>query len=508
MATPAVTGMAIDDPSTGSGSARMATAATMPAAAGSSLQPRRGQSGAALLLMMLVVIVAAAAMLVARLNRNDWQQVESSATQAALAAAKAALLDYAGSSPDLVPGAAVQLPCPDLDNSGATRDGEAHTSSCGAAGSSMLGRLPWKTLGMPVPRDGSGECLWYVVSGEYKSAAAATSPMINPDSNGQLEIYQSETASIVAGLTPSSRPVALVIAPRAALPGQVRQLAPAPDRQCNDDFNAAAYLDSDAGSGISNANLAGGIAIEQFVRAAGVNSDLNDRILAIERAELAELVYGRHDYDARMRQLAAAVAQCVAAYGLSNPGGASDLRLPWPAPLSLGDYRLDANYDDTAGGVLSGRLADTVDDSSAATANTIARLLSDCNPLAVPAWSAAMRQTWANWKDHFFYYVAESFSPAAPTPSGCSNCLSVNGAGAYAAVVVFANRRLAGTAQVRDAPPLDADTRFDIANYLEGRNESGHPYSGGTVDLESQPQNASFNDIVYCIDAALGVSAC
>lgn len=457
---------------------------------------------------MLVVIVAAAAILVTRLNRNDWQHIESSATQAALAAAKVALLDYAGSYPDQVPGAAVQLPCPDLDGSGGTLDGEAHTLNCGAAGTSMLGRLPWKTLGTPVLRDGSGECLWYVVSGEYKSAGAATSQMINPDSNGQLEIYQSETASIVAGLSPANRPVALIIAARAALPGQTRQLAAAPDRQCNDDFIATEYLDTDAGSGISNANLAGTVAIDRFVRAAGENPQLNDRILPIDRAELADLVYRRHDHDARMRLLTASVAECVAAYGLSNPGGSGDRRLPWPAPLALADYRDDANYDDIAGGTLSGRLADTIDDSNAATAGTIARLLNDCNDVAVPAWTADMRSLWAQWKDHFFYYVAESFSPAAPLPSGCANCLSVNGGGVYAAIIVFANRRLPAVSQVRDAPPLDSDTRFDIANYLEGRNDASHPYSSGVADLESRPSAADFNDILYCIDAALSVSAC
>src|SRR5258706_6313971 len=59
------------------------------------------------------------------------------------------------------------LPCPDLDD-----DGWAE-STCGSqSGDSgqpeRIGRLPWKTLGLPDLRDGYGERLWYAVSSKHK----------------------------------------------------------------------------------------------------------------------------------------------------------------------------------------------------------------------------------------------------------------------------------------------------------------------------------------------------
>ncbi|MGI9203977.1 MAG: hypothetical protein ACR2Q3_08200, partial [Woeseiaceae bacterium] len=112
------------------------------------------------------------------------------------------------------------------------------------------------------------------------------------------------------------------------------------------------------------------------------------------------------------------------------------------------------------------------------------------------------------WKDHIFYYVAESFSPAASLPSACTNCITVNGGGQYAGVVIFANRRLESLGQSRNAPPIDTDTRNDIANYLESLNSTSHPYVSGIVDLESRPADNTFNDVFYCVDSALNVASC
>ncbi|MGI9262262.1 MAG: hypothetical protein ACR2QR_09525 [Woeseiaceae bacterium] len=466
------------------------------------------QSGAALLLMMLVVIVGAAAVLVTKLNRNTTQISATAKTGLALAQAREALVAYALSFPDRVPGSAVQLPCPDLDDTGTTLDGESHTANCGAPGVSVLGRLPWKTLGIAAPRDSASECLWYVVSGDHKSAGIGTAPLLNPDTNGQLTLYQADSGTLIEGSQPEDRPIALIFAAGQALSGQSRQAISQSDQQCSSDFSIAAFLDSDPGTGVSNSTLIGVPGIDSFVRAAGESMAINDRVVSISREDLANLVYNRHDHELRMRGLAAAVAACLANYGNSNPGGANDLRLPWPAAVSMPDYRLDALYDDVAGGVLSGRLADTVDDSNGLTGNTFARVLSDCDTGAVPAWNAEMLSLWQNWKDHFFYYVSDSFNPAAAVPSTCVDCVSVNGGAQVAAVVLYSHRRLDALSQRRDAPPLDVDTRDDINNYLESVNSGNHPYVAGNVDLESRAADLSFNDILYCIDTAMGVAAC
>lgn len=460
------------------------------------------------MLMMLVVIIGAAAVLVTKLNRNTAQITATAKTGLAMAEAREALIGYALSYPDRVPGSAVQFPCPDLDDTGTTLDGESHTANCGAPGVSMLGRLPWKTLGIAAPRDSASECLWYVVSGDYKSAGVGTAALINPDTNGQLTLYEADSGMLIEGSLSAERPVALILAAGQALPGQSRQAISQPGQQCSDDFSIAAFLDSDPGTGVSNSAVIGVPGIDSFVRAAGQSGAINDRVVSISRDELANLVYNRHDHDSRLRGLAAALAACVADYGNSNPGGANDLRLPWPAAVSMSDYRLDALYDDVSGGVLSGRLADTVDDSNGMTGNTLAKVLSDCDTGAVPSWNTDMLALWQNWKDHFFYFVSESFNPAAAVPSACTDCVTVNGGPQLAAVVLYSHQRLDALSQRRDAPPIDADTRDDISNYLESANSASHPYSTGNVDLESRVADNSFNDILYCISTTLVVAAC
>jgi len=472
------------------------------------MSSRHRQSGAALLLMMLVVIVGAAAILVTKLNRNTGRAVESATTQMAMVTARNALLDFAAAYPDMLPGASMRLPCPDLDGGGITLEGEAHTLDCGTPGETVIGRLPWKSLGIPAQRDGAGACLWYVVSGEYKNAASSTSPMINPDTNGQLQLYQSESGSLIEGTTADTRPVALILAPQRAMTGQTRQASVQSGQQCSNDFSATSFLDFDSVSGVSNGIVMPGVGLDQFITSIGQDGTTNDRILTIRRDELADMIYARPDFESRMRFVTQAIARCIAAYGLSNPGGPDDRRLPWPAPTSLSDYREDAQYDDVTGGILSGRLTDLANDSNAATGNSISRLLNDCPIAVVPEWNAEMVSLWRNWKDHFFYYVAESFSPVAVVPSVCSNCISINSSGQYAAVVLFANRRLSGNGQVRNAPPLDSDTKYRVLNYLEGTNESSHPYTNGTVDLESRAADSSFNDFLYCVDPSLTVAAC
>jgi hypothetical protein len=174
----------------------------------------------------------------------------------------------------------------------------------------------------------------------------------------------------------------------------------------------------------------------------------------------------------------------------------------------MADYTLDNFYNDADSGVYSGRLPDAVDDSTAVTGNTISRLLGDCDPLLVAKWDSTYFALWQTWKDHFFYVVADAFQPSAGVPASCGNCLSVNGGGQYAAIVLFSGRRLNVLDQVRDAPPLDADTRDVLSNYLEGSNAVNHPYSGGVADYQSLPMSNSFNDIAYCVDTSLSVAVC
>lgn len=468
----------------------------------------RQQRGAALLLMMLVVLVAATAVLVTRLNIDEAKARQQVDAQHILAEARQALLDYALLNPDMSPGEPARLPCPDINGGGGWLEGEAHSGACGATGETVMGRLPWRTLGMTPPRDAGGACLWYVVSGSHKDADTAGAAMLNDDSSGQLQLWGIEAGRVIAGATPEDRAAAFIVAPMPALGTQNRS-APATGEQCSSSFVASDFLDVDGVSGISNATLAGAVdVIDILAVAAGFDASHNDRVAAISQADIAAIMTGRHDYLAQMRSLGLAVGACIANYASSNPGGANDRRMPWPAPMRLSDYRIDAQYDDADIGFLAGRLPDDVDDSNTATGNAIARVLSDCDPVAVPEWTPEMLALWRNWKDHFFYAVGESYEPSAPVPSTCTTCPTVNAAGPYAAVVLFSGTRLAALGQTRTAPPIDADSKDDSGNYLEGGNAGNVPYVAGAVDFTSQAASGTFNDLLFCIDPALSVSEC
>lgn len=467
------------------------------------------QQGAALMIMLLIVVLGVAALLARELARRSAGHQRIADSAAALAEAKEALLGYALTSDAVVPGAWGLLPCPDIDAGGSTAEGEAHQGACLARYRSVIGRLPWKTLGIAPGRAATGECLWYAVSGGWKHASAALPELINTDVNGQLRVLAADGATVLAGAVPAERAVAVVFAPGAALPGQVRTALGAGVAQCSGNHTAGNYLDRDAASGIDNATLAAAPdAIDDIIATDAAGETVDDQLIVITRAEIEERLMRRADVATRLRDLTTAAAKCLADYGRRNPGGAGDRRLPWPAPVDLADYRSEVAYDDALLGALSGRLPDGVGDSNASTGNPVARVLTDCDSAAVPEWTPAMLATWRYWKDHLFYAVADSFRPDATPHSSCGTCLRLNGGGSFAAVVMFAGTRLAALGQVRDAPPADADTRDVIGNYLEGRNAVNHPNAAGDGDYESAPAGSSFNDIVVCVDATLSVAPC
>ena len=83
-------------------------------------------------------------------------------TEAALAAARDALVGYAATYPDQHddrhgPG---YLPCPDRSGNG---------SSNTPCPRSSLGWLPWRRLGLHDPRDGAGERLWYALAPRFRA---------------------------------------------------------------------------------------------------------------------------------------------------------------------------------------------------------------------------------------------------------------------------------------------------------------------------------------------------
>ena len=177
------------------------------------------QRGVVLLVLLALVSMGVIFALVAGLNRSaaSLAQVRAQKTTTALALAKEALIAYAvtykdthddpGGGTYTVPG---YLPCPDMGPA-SNLEGQA-APNCGSSLVSVIGRLPWNSLGLDALKGGSGECLWYAVSGTYKNSPNAvttstlTSNMMNWDTNGQFSVMDANGTSFLAGSTQTPTP--------------------------------------------------------------------------------------------------------------------------------------------------------------------------------------------------------------------------------------------------------------------------------------------------------------
>jgi hypothetical protein len=179
--------------------------------------------------------------------------VSNDETSLALADAKNALIGYAASDANR-PGS---LPCPDNDNNG---NAEAFSGAdCpGYVGGSnvYVGRLPWRTLGLPDPRAGGNrERLWYAVSREFaRNPSCGAACPLNSDTAGQLTVNGSPAYTNI---------IAIVFAPGSIIDGQLRDTT--------NENSVVNYLEGENANG--DAVFAGATASTTF----------NDRLLAITR---------------------------------------------------------------------------------------------------------------------------------------------------------------------------------------------------------------------------------
>jgi hypothetical protein len=170
----------------------------------------RKQRGVALLVILvalgLLVGMLAIGFAGDLLRQNQSQQ----RTTDALAQAREALIGWSVQRtssvtlPNARPG---ELPCPDQNNDG-FEDG---TCVPGA-----LGRVPWKTLGIPEPRDGAGETFWYALAGPFR-IWAVNANQIDNDTKGNITVYSGSSSTVM-----TSEAVAVIFAPGAVLGAQDR----------------------------------------------------------------------------------------------------------------------------------------------------------------------------------------------------------------------------------------------------------------------------------------------
>ena len=448
------------------------------------------QHGAALLVTLAIVVMGIAAALVGSLSTTALKSARQATTAAALAQAKEALIGYAIAYGDTYSGEVHgYLPCPDT---GGSAEGSA-APPCGSKDVSRIGKLPWKTLGLPALRDGDGECLWYAISGTYKNNPKTD--LMNWDTRGLFEALDASGTLIAQDV------VAVIFAPGPVLGSQNRTpggTAPI----CGGNYTATNYLDNDGtlnnGTVSTSAN-----ATTQFRLAS--STQVNDQLIYITRQDIWNAMLKRNDFTTTLATMTQKAAECIADYGRRNNDGASDKRLPWSGRFwpSATDYLTDSSYDDEDGR-MAGRLPYRVNTSDSDTDNQISsphyQLTSGSSCLGGSTW-ATYYPWWTNWKDHLYYALAYRFRPSSGSTS-CGTCLRVNGRGNYAAVVMFAGKPLAGQARTT------ASDHLDLSNYLEGRNYSNGSNWSGNSNYQSGAETGSFNDVLYCINPNLSVTPC
>ena len=461
---------------------------------------RHGERGAALLIFLVLLLMGGLTYVVNNLAPDLLPARRTQADNVALKQARDALLGYALKfrEAQLKDGQSGKvygyLPLPDLGNSrnnntGCTREGcDAANFAGNAPQVTVIGRLPWRMLGIPPLRDAHGECLWYAVSGSHQRIHQAT-PM-NWDTLGQIDIVTANgTAALASALAGAhERPVAVIFAPGPPLPGQNRTNSTGDDvGECGGNYMVSNYLDpgsialdgtanyfpgaanaasADTAAATKSMTLAGDVLRQAdgrlwghaCPRDASCALAANDRGLAIDSATLFDALRKsapfRTDINSMLERMAGCLRDGIAA-GNGLPVGAI-AGFGAPADKSAGRIADNACYDDTR------------------------------DPLG------------------YFSHYRDQIFVARPNVGNFS--VSVDGiAQSCPAVLIFAGQR--GAAQARSTTA----ERDDPANYLEDVNlasftNPGTSFSGPSLFARIGAAHPAQQDIVRCLAAGANLA--
>ena len=337
--------------------------------------------GIAVLLPTLALFLAAFALVAASVLKPAAERDRVS--DRALAQAREALVAYAADRPITAWVGPGYLPCPDTDD-----DGWAEATCGSQSGDSgqdqRIGRLPWKTLGLPDLRDGYGERLWYAVSSKHKgllncapsracldmSPDAALGTISVRDASGTL-LHDGTSTDLYAPHRGGAAAIVLAPGPPLVRAGsaaaQRRECGPSecdPSGKCVADPPQRAarcdprnYLDvapgrEDNAAFVDRNDAAGrGRNIDGFILGPVMHPDgsiaVNDRVAVIGYQDLMPRV---------TKRVALEVAQCLRFYASRPENGG---RLPWPTPTCRQPLADPALAWADGRDVLFGRVPDT-----------------------------------------------------------------------------------------------------------------------------------------------------
>lgn len=400
---------------------------------------RTAQGGNALIIALLVLAVGGAYFALGGLSGIRERLQRDEQTQAALAQAKEALIGFAATYRDQhpAPGSVHNevfgfLPCPDTNNDGVAE------ASCPDTDVSVIGRLPWRTLGLPPLRDSAGECLWYAVSGRAKDGSVPKTAAMNWDTTGQFLLLDA-AGNALAGASAHDRPLAVIIAPGAAIGAQVRPSAGA--SECGGSDVVSAYLDGadPIYAGVvpaANADSTLTVATDDSSHA-GTN---DDRAQWLTADDIFRRVRARTDFADDINYLMDKLQSCLNR-GASPPGAS-------------GAKGFDGVFN-------------------------FVTTFPNCQGYESP--DSRERQFLDHWRNNLLYTKPAT----APTFNGrpCT------------AVLLFGGSRTAG--QMRGTPAEIAIA----ANYLEGANAAAFPDGTGYVAAQPSGFNAASPgaDLIRCI---------
>ena len=432
---------------------------------------RASQTGAALLIFMLIFLLAASYMAFSKLTVSDIHSDRQNSAASSLAQAKEALIGKAVS--EQKNGFFGFLPTPDL---GSTRNSTpAEGNSAGnfpgnAQNLSVIGRLPWKSLGLPPLRDANGECLWYAVSGSAQGDTAPTA--FNWDTIGHFEVFGSDGTSSgtvsTTGISYHNRPLALIFSAGPPLSGQNRAVSTTDAvTECGGNYDVRNYLDSytaDANinsivnyfSGSTN-NATGNASsfaspksvITGDINVASASSQVtiaNDHVLTITPKELFDKIKKRTEFKADIDGMMSSVQ--VYLNGLANLG-------TLPATDTASGGKID--------GVESKCNADNIASSPIVSCNIITSVFS-------------------NWKDNLLYA-----KPGNANVNGISGC---------EAVLFFGGERTSTQSRASAAEKLLP------TNYLEGSNATTFPNNGNYTGGTGFASAMASADLAFCIKSS------
>ncbi|MEI7842897.1 MAG: hypothetical protein WCI39_07680 [Gallionellaceae bacterium] len=237
------------------------------------------QQGAALMVMLVIMVIGTAAFLVSALSKVPATLQNDQKTLVSLTQAKEALLAYAASQGDITgTGRPGDLPCPDTNTPGTANDGiEAGSCVAGA-----IGRLPWRTLGIPELLDADGEPLWYAISGDFRRDSLNGNP-INSDLTGTLNVYGSDGTTLLTNA--SDMAAAIVFAPGKIVGSQLRSSS-------TDKTNKSNYLDSYTFPSPISVTLNNATTNGPFLSAEKTDT-FNDKLIFIKASQLRPAIETR-----------------------------------------------------------------------------------------------------------------------------------------------------------------------------------------------------------------------